>query len=195
MGTCAKALSQQEATSSSQFISSLCFRLSLSKMQFADLSRTAIAACTDCWSEMVQHACAGHDAGIETRSSSYATAKCSRSQEILQGRSERQQDDARILPGQSLLPFYFSPRFSSQNSDQNPASQLGHILPSTSSASNAVTAIPRKRTFVEELVDDEQAKAYTKRKFQSEVMVRGMSGRGRSKKGGRAKGRGGKGRA
>lgn len=73
--------------------------------------------------------------------------------------------------------------------------QLGHILPSTTSASNAVASIPRKRTFIEELVDDEQAKAYAKKKFVSEVMVRGMSGRGRSKKGGRGKGRGGKGRA
>lgn len=57
---------------------------------------------TDCWSAMVQYACAGHDAGIETRSTSYATTKCSRSQEVLQGRSQGQQDDARILPGQLL---------------------------------------------------------------------------------------------
>lgn len=68
-------------------------------------------------------------------------------------------------------------------------------MPSTTSASTAPASIPRKRTFVEELVDDEQAKAYTKKKFVNEVMARGMSGRGRSKKGGREKGRGGKGRS
>lgn len=64
-------------------------------------------------------------------------------------------------------------------------------MPSTTSASTAQAAVPRKRTFVEELVDDEQARAYTKKKFVNEVMVRGMSGRGRSKKGA-GKGKGGR---
>lgn len=55
--------------------------------------------------------------------------------------------------------------------------QLGHVLPShAGSVSTAPTAAARKRTFVEELVDDEQARAYTKRKTQ-EVQARGMSGR------------------
>ncbi|KAI5481283.1 rRNA processing protein Fcf2 [Pseudohyphozyma bogoriensis] len=53
---------------------------------------------------------------------------------------------------------------------------VGHILPSQRGASTAAPAIARKRTFVEELVEDEQAKAYTKRKT-AEVMRRGMSGR------------------
>ena len=67
-----------------------------------------------------------------------------------------------------------------------PPFQLGHILASTASASTANPAAARKRSFVEELVDDEQARAYTKRKT-SEVMARGMSGRSRQKKGGKAK--------
>lgn len=68
--------------------------------------------------------------------------------------------------------------------------QLGHVLPSHSgSVSTATPAIARKRTFVEELVDDEQAKAYTKRKT-AEVQARGMSGRrGGNRKGASKKGR------
>ncbi|ORY73587.1 Fcf2 pre-rRNA processing-domain-containing protein [Leucosporidium creatinivorum] len=68
--------------------------------------------------------------------------------------------------------------------------QLGHVLPShAGSVSTAPTAAARKRTFVEELVDDEQARAYTKRKTQ-EVMARGMSGRrGGNRKGASKKGR------
>ncbi|KAK4692255.1 hypothetical protein P7C70_g9170, partial [Phenoliferia sp. Uapishka_3] len=63
---------------------------------------------------------------------------------------------------------------------------LGHILPSTASASTAPIAAARKRTFVEELVEDDQARAYTKRKT-SEVMTKGMSGKARGKKGGKGK--------
>lgn len=63
---------------------------------------------------------------------------------------------------------------------------FGHLLPSTSSASTASPGIPRKRTFVEELISDEQAKVYTKRKF-GEVMASGMSGRARQKKGAKGK--------
>jgi hypothetical protein len=68
--------------------------------------------------------------------------------------------------------------------------QLGHVIASTQSSSTAAPTIARKRTFVEELVDDEQAKAYTKKKFVGEVMVRGMSGRG----GKNGKGKGGRSR-
>lgn len=50
---------------------------------------------------------------------------------------------------------------------------VGHLLPSARAASNATPSIARKRTFVEELVDDEQARAYTKRKT-AEVMAKGQ---------------------
>ena len=54
--------------------------------------------------------------------------------------------------------------------------QLGHVIEASQSASTATPAIARKRTFVEELVDDEQSKAYAKRKT-NEIMAKGMSGR------------------
>lgn len=73
--------------------------------------------------------------------------------------------------------------------------QIGHVIDERSgsvSTSNS-TPIARKRTFVEELVEDEQARAYTKRKTK-EVMERGMSGRrGGNRKGANKKR--GKGRA
>ncbi|KAM0749072.1 Fcf2-domain-containing protein [Meredithblackwellia eburnea MCA 4105] len=68
---------------------------------------------------------------------------------------------------------------------------LGHILPSSHSASTSLPAVARKRTFIEELMDDDQAKSYTKRKT-AEVMERGMSGRKRQKKNARQKSEGGK---
>lgn len=133
---------------------------------------------------MVQHAGAGDDPRVEAGGTGDAAPQRARPQALLQGRRQGRKGDARVLPSTSApLLGLADPH------------QLGHILPSTTSASNAVASIPRKRTFIEELVDDEQAKAYAKKKFVSEVMVRGMSGRGRSKKGGRGKGRGGKGRA
>ena len=55
--------------------------------------------------------------------------------------------------------------------------QVGHVLDSSQRATNAREGKTRKRTFVEELLEDDKAKAYAKRKFQDEVMVKGMSGR------------------
>ena len=55
--------------------------------------------------------------------------------------------------------------------------QVGHVLESSQRATNAREGKTRKRTFVEELLEDDKAKAYAKRKFQDEVMVKGMSGR------------------
>lgn len=66
--------------------------------------------------------------------------------------------------------------------------QVGHVLESSQRATNAREGKTRKRTFVEELLEDDKAKAYAKRKFQEEVMVKGMSGRknkGMTKRGGR----------
>lgn len=63
--------------------------------------------------------------------------------------------------------------------------QIGHVVTSDNNHGKSVSTNPngyqrdgsvRKRTFVEELVEDEQARAYTKRKTR-EVMERGMSGR------------------
>lgn len=55
--------------------------------------------------------------------------------------------------------------------------QVGHVLNESQRASNAdPVGKVKKRSFVEELVEDEQAKAYTKRKT-VEVMRKGMSGR------------------
>lgn len=69
--------------------------------------------------------------------------------------------------------------------------QLGHVIESTGgrSVSTQKAAVQRKRTFVEELVEDEQARAYTKKKSR-EVMERGMSGRrGGNRKGASKRGR------
>ncbi|GAA6062276.1 hypothetical protein JCM10212_000936 [Sporobolomyces blumeae] len=63
--------------------------------------------------------------------------------------------------------------------------QIGHVITPSTRASNA-TSQPSvsKRSFVEELVEDEQARAYAKRKTK-EVMQKGMSGRKRQRKGGK----------
>jgi hypothetical protein len=55
---------------------------------------------------------------------------------------------------------------------------VGHIVEPGRGASTAAPEIKRKRTFVEELVEDQEASAYAKRKTK-EVMQRGMSGRKR----------------
>ncbi|GAA5870631.1 hypothetical protein JCM1840_004821 [Sporobolomyces johnsonii] len=61
--------------------------------------------------------------------------------------------------------------------------QVGHIIPSTTRATTLATpAVAAKRSFVEELLEDEQAKAYAKKKTK-EVMAKGMSGRKRQRKG------------
>ncbi|KDE04743.1 hypothetical protein MVLG_04882 [Microbotryum lychnidis-dioicae p1A1 Lamole] len=55
--------------------------------------------------------------------------------------------------------------------------QVGHVLNESQRPTNAdPVGRVKKRSFVEELVEDEQAKAYTKRKT-VEVMRKGMSGR------------------
>ncbi|SCV74728.1 BQ2448_7757 [Microbotryum intermedium] len=55
--------------------------------------------------------------------------------------------------------------------------QVGHVLNESQRATNAEPiGKVKKRSFVEELIEDEQAKAYTKRKT-LEVMRKGMSGR------------------
>ncbi|GAA5851315.1 hypothetical protein JCM5353_004743 [Sporobolomyces roseus] len=63
--------------------------------------------------------------------------------------------------------------------------QIGHVITPNSRATNN-TSLPTasKRSFVEELVEDEQARAYAKRKTK-EVMQKGMSGRKRQRKGGK----------
>ncbi|GAA5977042.1 hypothetical protein JCM21900_004197 [Sporobolomyces salmonicolor] len=61
--------------------------------------------------------------------------------------------------------------------------QVGHIIPSTTRATTLATpAVAAKRSFVEELLEDEQAKAYAKKKTK-EVLAKGMSGRKRQRKG------------
>ncbi|GAA5957911.1 hypothetical protein JCM3765_006200 [Sporobolomyces pararoseus] len=61
--------------------------------------------------------------------------------------------------------------------------QVGHIItPNTRATTSNSLPTASKRSFVEELVEDEQARAYAKRKTK-EVMQKGMSGRKRQRKG------------
>ncbi|GAA5916247.1 Fcf2 domain-containing protein [Sporobolomyces salmoneus] len=61
--------------------------------------------------------------------------------------------------------------------------QVGHIItPNTRATTSNSLPTASKRSFVEELVEDEQARAYAKKKTK-EVMQKGMSGRKRQRKG------------
>ncbi|GAA5982100.1 hypothetical protein JCM5350_003455 [Sporobolomyces pararoseus] len=61
--------------------------------------------------------------------------------------------------------------------------QVGHVItPNTRATTSNSLPTASKRSFVEELVEDEQARAYAKRKTK-EVMQKGMSGRKRQRKG------------
>ncbi|GAA5888818.1 hypothetical protein JCM16303_003022 [Sporobolomyces ruberrimus] len=61
--------------------------------------------------------------------------------------------------------------------------QVGHVItPNTRATTSNSLPTASKRSFVEELVEDEQARAYAKKKTK-EVMQRGMSGRKRQRKG------------
>ncbi|BGP27948.1 deoxynucleotidyltransferase [Rhodotorula toruloides] len=61
--------------------------------------------------------------------------------------------------------------------------QIGHVIaPSTRATTLSTPAIPQKRTFVEDLMEDEASRAYAKRKTK-EVMAKTMSGRKRQRKG------------
>ncbi|BGP35715.1 dTDP-fucopyranose mutase [Rhodotorula toruloides] len=61
--------------------------------------------------------------------------------------------------------------------------QIGHVIaPSTRATTLSTPAIPRKRSFVEDLMADEESRAYAKRKTK-EVMSKTMSGRKRQRKG------------
>ncbi|KAK4054009.1 dTDP-fucopyranose mutase [Microbotryomycetes sp. JL221] len=67
--------------------------------------------------------------------------------------------------------------------------QMGHVIESNRSASTATPAIAKKRTFVEELISDEQSKLYAKKKT-NEIMSKHMSGRkGANRKGSNKKAR------
>ncbi|KAG0143634.1 hypothetical protein CROQUDRAFT_48531 [Cronartium quercuum f. sp. fusiforme G11] len=54
--------------------------------------------------------------------------------------------------------------------------QFGHIIPSGRSSSTGTEAIPKKRSFVEALIADEEAKGWTKKKYVNEVQISGASG-------------------
>ncbi|GAA5941173.1 Fcf2 domain-containing protein [Sporobolomyces koalae] len=61
--------------------------------------------------------------------------------------------------------------------------QVGHVItPNSRATTSSSLPTASKRSFVEELVEDEQARAYAKRKTQ-EVMRKGMSGRKRQRQG------------
>uniref|UniRef100_A0A0K3CQL8 BY PROTMAP: gi/342318881/gb/EGU10837.1/ deoxynucleotidyltransferase [Rhodotorula glutinis ATCC 204091] n=1 Tax=Rhodotorula toruloides TaxID=5286 RepID=A0A0K3CQL8_RHOTO len=61
--------------------------------------------------------------------------------------------------------------------------QIGHVIaPSTRATTLSTPAIPQKRSFVEDLMADEESRAYAKRKTK-EVMSKTMSGRKRQRKG------------
>lgn len=67
--------------------------------------------------------------------------------------------------------------------DVVPVSQIGHVIaPSTRATTLSTPAIPQKRSFVEDLMADEESRAYAKRKTK-EVMSKTMSGRKRQRKG------------
>ncbi|EGG04966.1 uncharacterized protein MELLADRAFT_72263 [Melampsora larici-populina 98AG31] len=54
--------------------------------------------------------------------------------------------------------------------------QFGHIIPSGQSSSTAKESIPKKRSFVEALIEDEEAKKWAKKKFLNDVQAKGASG-------------------
>jgi hypothetical protein len=62
-----------------------------------------------------------------------------------------------------------------------PTLKIGTILPSTTpfgtASSDNLTRANRKRTLVDELVDDAEAKRYAKKKFEDLQSVRGARGR------------------
>ncbi|POY74966.1 hypothetical protein BMF94_1942 [Rhodotorula taiwanensis] len=63
--------------------------------------------------------------------------------------------------------------------------QIGHIIaPSTRATTLSSQPSVQKRSFVEDLLEDEQSKAYAKRKTK-EVLAKSMSGRKRQRKGGK----------
>ncbi|KAM0789939.1 hypothetical protein ACM66B_006779 [Microbotryomycetes sp. NB124-2] len=76
----------------------------------------------------------------------------------------------------ALDPKRFYKGSSKQDKKMPEFFQMGHVIESNQSASTGSPSIARKRTFVEELVDDEQSKAYAKKKT-SEIMAKHMSGR------------------
>ena len=80
----------------------------------------------------------------------------------------------------NILPYEYSSLLSETN--VNLLRQIGTIIPSTTpfgtaSADNLARA-NRKRTLVDELVDDAEAKHYAKKKFEELQKVRGANGRG-----------------